>query len=43
MAAIAQELFISENTVKTHMRRLYAKVGVHKKQQLLSMLNNYVE
>ena len=42
-AAIAQELFISENTVKTHMRRLYAKVGVHKKQQLLSMLNNYVE
>lgn len=43
MAAIAQELFISENTVKTHMRRLYAKLNIHKKQQLFNMVNSYVE
>ena len=36
IAAIAEELFISENTVKTHMRRLYAKLDIHKKQQLLT-------
>ena len=28
VAQIAAELFISPNTVKTHMRRLYRKLGV---------------
>ena len=43
IAAIAEELFISENTVKTHMRRLYAKLDIHKKQQLFSLVNSYVD
>lgn len=43
IAAIAKELYISENTVKTHMRRLYAKLGIHKKQQLFSLVNSYVD
>lgn len=36
--AIADELFISENTVRTHIKRIYAKVGVNKKQELLEIL-----
>lgn len=28
-AEIGQELFIAEDTVKTHLRRVYAKTGVH--------------
>lgn len=43
MAAIAQELYISDNTVKTHMRRLYGKLGIHKKQELFALLNSYVD
>ncbi len=31
MSSIAKELFISENTVKTHTRRLYSKLGINKK------------
>lgn len=28
-AEIGRKLFVSENTVRTHMRRIYAKLGVH--------------
>ena len=34
---IAAELFISKNTVDTHMRRIYAKCGVHSKQELIDL------
>lgn len=36
--AIATTLFISENTVKVHMRHIYDKVGVHTKQGLIELV-----
>ncbi len=33
---IAEELVVSENTVKTHIRHIYAKLEVNSKQQLLA-------
>lgn len=36
---IAEELFVSTNTVKTHIRRIYSKVGVHSKEELLDIVH----
>lgn len=36
--AIADALFISENTMRTHNRRIYTKLGIHKKQELLMLI-----
>lgn len=35
---IAENLCISENTVRSHARHLYAKLGVHSKQDLLDLV-----
>lgn len=35
---IAQTLFISENTVRSHSRHIYQKLDVHSKQEILDML-----
>ncbi len=35
---IAEELYISENTVRGHARRLYAKLDVHTRDELQSLL-----
>lgn len=35
---IAKTLFISENTVKTHIRRIYQKAEVHSRQELLDKI-----
>ena len=38
MATIAERLFISENTVRTHSRHIYAKLDIHSRQELGAML-----
>ncbi|WP_417177743.1 helix-turn-helix transcriptional regulator [Adlercreutzia equolifaciens] len=43
ISSIATELFISDNTVKTHLRRLYQKLDIHKKQELFALINSYVD
>lgn len=35
--SIAKKLYISENTVKTHVRRIYVKLDVHKREELLAL------
>ncbi|MDR2672816.1 MAG: helix-turn-helix transcriptional regulator [Coriobacteriales bacterium] len=43
-AYIAEQQFVSINTVKTHAKRIYAKTGMHSKQDLLDFAysNNFV-
>jgi DNA-binding CsgD family transcriptional regulator len=36
-AYIAEQQFVSINTVKTHIKRIYEKTGVHSKQELLDI------
>lgn len=38
---IAEDLVVSENTIRTHCRRLYAKLGVHKKQEFLDLVRSF--
>ena len=39
VAAIADELFISENTVRTHSKHIYAKLDIHSRQELGELLS----
>jgi DNA-binding CsgD family transcriptional regulator/MFS family permease len=41
IAHIAETLIISENTVRTHSKRGYVKLGVHKRQDLLDLLEKF--
>lgn len=38
-AGIAERLFISENTVRVHVKNIYSKLHIHSKQQLIDMVD----
>jgi DNA-binding CsgD family transcriptional regulator len=38
---IEQELYMSRGTVNTHLRRLYQKLGVHTRQDLLDLIDSH--
>ena len=38
---VAQKLMVSENTVRTHTKRIYAKLDIHKKQEMLDLLSSF--
>jgi len=38
---IAEKLFISENTLKTHLKNIYPKFGVTRKNEFLSLMINH--
>jgi LuxR family maltose regulon positive regulatory protein len=35
--AIARELFLSENTIETHLRRIYGKLGTRNRTQAAAL------
>ncbi|MBQ1449913.1 MAG: helix-turn-helix transcriptional regulator, partial [Eggerthellaceae bacterium] len=37
---IAQELVVTKSTVDTHLRRIYAKCGVHSRQELIDLFED---
>lgn len=41
VARIAENLVVSENTIRTHSKRIYAKLAIHKKQELLDLINEF--
>ncbi len=32
---------VSENTIRTHAKRIYAKLDIHKKQELLDLIESF--
>lgn len=40
VAVIAEQLFISENTVRTHSKHIYTKLDIHSKNELAHLLDN---
>ncbi|MEC4271931.1 helix-turn-helix transcriptional regulator [Adlercreutzia sp. R25] len=39
---IREQLFISTNTVATHIKHIYQKLGIHSKEELIDMVNKEV-
>ena len=41
VANIAAKLSVSENTVRTHAKRIYAKLDIHSKQELIDLVHQF--
>ena len=41
--SISEAMTLSTNTIRSHMRNVYAKLGVHSQQELINLVNAYVE
>lgn len=41
VAHIAELLFVSENTVRTHSKRIYVKLDIHKRQELIDLVESF--
>lgn len=41
VAHIAELLFVSENTVRTHSKRIYVKLDIHKRQELIDLVDRF--
>ena len=41
VARIAEMLVVSENTVRTHSKRIYVKLDIHKKQELIDLIDTF--
>ena len=40
-AAIAADIFLSKNTVRTHVSHIYQKAGVHGRDELVELVERY--
>lgn len=40
---ISEALFVSKNTVESHVKAIYKKAGVHSRQELLTCLHDIAE
>ena len=38
---MAEALFVSENTVKSHCKNLYRKLGVHNRQEVFDLVEEF--
>ena len=41
VARIAEQLIVSENTIRTHSKRIYAKLDIHKRQELVDLIESF--
>lgn len=41
VAHIAEMLVVSENTIRTHSKRIYAKLDIHKRQELIDLVESF--